>query len=132
MRNYIIMFVIGAVAGAATYGYFKPGKNTTSQAAEAVTKYQIVTQERVVERPGGVREIIRTVTDSTVKAEKSTASSSTVVAKNWNLGLSAGTRPWDWQPQYAIQLQRRVLGPVFLGAYGRTDGEIGALLSVEF
>lgn len=33
---------------------------------------------------------------------------------------------------YNVQVERRILGPLFLGAYGTTNREVGALLKMEF
>jgi len=50
----------------------------------------------------------------------------------WNLGLSAGSQLREFGLIYGARVERRVLGPVFAGVYGRTDGEFGLSVALEF
>lgn len=46
---------------------------------------------------------------------------------NWILGVTYGNRQ-----DYGATVDRRILGPVFLGAYAKSDRDIGIALKMEF
>ena len=46
---------------------------------------------------------------------------------NWLVGVSYGNRQ-----DYGITVDRRVLGPIFLGAYAKTDKDLGIAVKMEF
>lgn len=124
----------GLVAGLAIGYWFSPKiASKVSTQAESKIEYRIVTQEKIVERPGGIREVVRTITDNSTKQDKSKSETIKLKQPDWIVGLSGGIqRPTDFRPEYTLSVQRRVFGPAFAGLYGRTDGEFGISLSVQF
>lgn len=46
---------------------------------------------------------------------------------DWMLGLTYGNRD-----DYGATIDRRILGPVFLGAYAKSDRDIGVAVKLEF
>ena len=127
-------FLYGAVIGLAV-GYWLQPKIASKVSSEATSKveYRVVTQEKIIEKPGGVREIVRTVTDNSVRNDASKATSVQIKQPDWMLSLAAGIqRPSDFRPEYTLTAQRRIFGPAFIGAYGRTDGEFGLSIALEF
>ena len=51
----------------------------------------------------------------------------------WQLGIFGGGKIGSFNPNVqGGYVNRRILGPIFVGAYGRTDKEIGLTLGLEF
>lgn len=125
--------LVGLIVGAALVWYFMPAAATKASSQQTTnTKYEIITQEKIVQKPGGVVEIVRTITDTSVKTEKASSSVVSINRKDYLLQISAGSQLRKLEPVYAVYASRRIIGSIFAGAYGRTDGEFGAILSLEF
>lgn len=128
MKTYISIFIAGLIAGAfLIYQFHKPESITKTN---TVTQVRVKTVTRTVKEPNGRVVIEQETTDN------SKLSTSQTVAKQnkpkYILGLTAGSALDDIKPVYGLQAQFRAFGPVFAGAYGRTDGELGLVISLEF
>ena len=53
-------------------------------------------------------------------------------APNWGIGAQAGLRLGDLKPVFGGEVSRRVVGPVWLGAWANTSGAFGLSARVEF
>lgn len=51
---------------------------------------------------------------------------------NYQIRVGTGTKIDGFKLEYTVGIEKRVLGPIFAGAYGRTDKELGITLSMEF
>ena len=103
--------------------------------------------ERIVERPGAERVVTRWIergpvtTDTAADASSSTSAQSsaskvtTPTRPDWRASVAAG---WDpralaLKPEvYEGRLERRVLGTVWLGVWGRTDRTAGLAIGMEW
>lgn len=103
--------------------------------------------ERIVERPGAERVVTRWIergpvtTDTASDASSSTSAQSsaskvtTPARPDWRASVAAG---WDpralaLKPEvYEGRVERRVLGTVWLGAWGRTDRTAGVSVGAEW
>lgn len=55
------------------------------------------------------------------------------VKPQWRVQAQANLSTMDDVPQYKVGVERRIAGPIFVGAYSSTDfKEYGILLSMEF
>lgn len=133
MKKLLIAFTVGAMVAGAGVAYWRPRIVTKVETVEKqVVKNNIQTVVRTVERPDGSREIIKTINDTSTRTEDKTSLKEVYKQSDWAVGLSAGTRLTDIDPVYALHVQRRIIGPIFAGAYGRTDGEVGLSVLVTF
>lgn len=116
---------------------------------EVKIKEKIVTKEVEVERknvqtttreeirPDGTK-ITETVTkDLTVSTKKArTKAKAKTLVKNsrpqWRVGVGAVTRLENLQIDYTVSVERRILGPVFVGLQGGTHGYGGLMVGLEF
>jgi len=134
LRPMLIALVIGLVIGSiggcwATKKLTKPEVRTEIQEKEIV-RTDIRTVTRTVERPDGSKETVVETVDKT----KSVASKQAVVEvskPNWSAGVAVEA-DYKLQPVYEIELNRRVLGPIFVGVSANTEAELGIRLNVEF
>lgn len=62
--------------------------------------------------------------------------STTKKPPDWNISVLVGATkdPWPLPPPYVagIHVQRRVLGPIYIGAWGLTNASAGVSIGVEF
>jgi hypothetical protein len=123
------LFLAGLAIGSAGAWYLLP-KPSVQTDTQVKVEYRVRTVERTVTRPDGTTETIKQIDDTTVK---NVLNSTTVYAKpNWQIGVSAGGEVLDFRPVYGAMVQRRIIGPIFAGAYARTNAEIGLLVTMEF
>lgn len=132
----VIIACFGSFAiGAALALYFKPNKNVvkTEYKDRIVTQNHITTVTKIVKVPGGAEETTTTVIDNSKTIDNKSGSmlQETVVQKNWLVGAGAGLDT-HLQPVYSVQMNRRILGPIFIGAWGTTSKSGGLSLSLEF
>lgn len=114
-----IGLIVGFLAG-------QYGGSQESQKVEARQEVKAKTVTRIVERPSGER--ITEITE--VRSEKLELKAEKKVSKpDWILGATYALYP---EPIYGVQGSMRVLGPIFVGGYIRTDSEAGIILQVEF
>lgn len=133
MRNLIITAAVSAALGAALALWLRPTPTKQVQVEQQVrTEYQVKEVERIIKQPGGVEVIERVVTKNGTSATNTNSQTSESKRPDWVLGLGVGSKLLRLQPVYVATVQRRMFGPIFAGAYGRTDSEFGLLLSMEF
>lgn len=96
-----------------------------------VVKDKIV--EHIVERvkPDGTKETVTDRTETRKEERKQQAVPQTLEAR-WRIGAALGVDQ-SLERQYTISVERRVLGPIWVGAYGKAPrSEVGVSLAVEF
>lgn len=132
MRNYIITglvcLVIGVLAGSALFPKVK--EKTVETEVERVVK-DVQTVIKVVTRPDGTKEEVTTIID---KSKQSTDKTSTkIIAKNdWHISASGSRTFTDSSMTYTLQVERRIIGDVFLGASVNSEKQVGLTLGLEF
>lgn len=131
----IIAGVLVAATAALTRYYFPRIETQTVDVVKEVVKTDIRTITKIVEHPDGTKETVIDHTDKSVE-NKDQKHSETVMSKSqW---LVTGTVQQDLnnglnlQPIYGVHVQRRILGPFYLGAMGSTDKRAGVSLGMEF
>lgn len=74
--------------------------------------------------------------DTTVSIDKEVTKQIEKIIENskpqYGVAAGAGYNFDVAKPVYVVQAERRILGPLFLGVYGTTNREAGALLKMEF
>lgn len=127
MRTILISLVVGLLVGAAAVRQFYPRTQTVEK--EVVrTDIKTVT---VVERPDGTHETV-TIIDHTTKTENKNTISAPIPPQ-WLVTGGAGLS--NSGTAYSIGVQKRLLGPAFVGlqaitSLGNTTGLI--TLGLEF
>ncbi len=137
LKLVLIIVIISAAIGAGLTRVF--WQQTKTEIVEhEVTKDRIITVTKEVHRPDGTRESTTSRAEEIVRVVDSrTTVVQTAKPPDWGLNLSAAARG---TPQYRVELQRRILGPVHagiwyepLGEFGTPRGEnLGLSLRIEF
>jgi hypothetical protein len=132
--NKLIAAIILCLASVATTRYLWPRVEYKSSIVEKeVIKRDVVTVIREIVKPDGSKE---TVTEIVDHSRENSSKSETVVklAKaQYQLALLASTSAERLaDPVYGLQIQRRLLGPVWGGLSLNTDKQITFNLGLEF
>lgn len=130
MKNLLISGVVGAVLGAALAIYLRPATIVEKEVQNEVVRKDVVTVIKEVVRPDGTKETSTTTTDKS-KENKQNTIVKAELPKRPDWLLSAG---YDLNKENSIELavQRRIIGPVFLGIGADQKGTVKALVTVEF
>jgi hypothetical protein len=137
----IIVLVLVAVAYA--FGRYMQPANIEIQTREVIKTVEVNKVEkrkikvRIV-RPDGtveerwVEEDI-TVTQKENAKEKESSKKVTNQKTQWKVHALAGVTDSKFdQIKYGVQIERRIVGPIFLGAYGMQGGVVGLSIGMEF
>lgn len=141
--KYLAAIVIVAMAcGAALTRQFAPREVTKTQLVDHdVIKDHVVTVTKEIVRPDGSKEIDTTVVDDKkqddVKKETITDVKPIPQLKpQWfatvGAGLDASSLRDLSNPVYNLGVNRRILGPIYLGAWANTKSQVGIQLGLEF
>lgn len=131
-RSVLILVVLVAVVSAGLTRYYFPQvqfKNV--EVTKEVVRNDIRTIVKEVVRPDGTKEIVTETTDKSVKKESSTSETIIASKPQWMFDVGARTNI-DREIYYDLQIQRRIVGPFFLGAKASTDKTIGVSIGMEF
>lgn len=133
LRNVVILVLVVAIGSAGiTRYYFPKVQSQTVETTKEVVRTDVHTVVRFVERPDGSKETVTEIVDHSTKHETSTNSQTTFARKDWFLGVGASTELKQLEPIYNVQVNRRILGPFYVGAQATTHGEVGLNLGMEF
>lgn len=128
----ILSVIILCVVGSAT---FYIGRETAPPNIKEVVKVEhqndIVTVVKEVVRPDGTKETETTKTDKSVITKEESKTITLAKALNQvTIGSDFNFR--QGQQEYSIAYQRRVLGNIWAGASGNSNGSVGLLVGLEF
>lgn len=137
IRLYVLIGLLLIVIGYAVGYYTLPEKVITKTVTETktITVVQHDTKTITVIKPDGTKVI--TVVDKSVDTTKEDQKqSNTKIVENgkpqWKVGVDLTPRNPQLGHFYGARVDRRILGPVFVGAFGNTDRTLGLSLGVEF
>ena len=122
---YVVILAIGAGLGA----YFNP-VHTIEEKVVVKDRIKTVIREVVTQRPDGTIVTERDIVKDEKKDTVATRKESIPVKKDWAASVKYDL--FTSVPVYTIEIQRRVLGNIYAGAYGRTDGIVGVGVTILF
>lgn len=133
-RNTVIALILVAAASAGITRYYFPQvefKNT--ETVKEVIKNDIRTIVRTIERPDGTKETVEEIVDKSTKKETSTSETIIASKNQWMFDISARKELTNGNAlAYELQVQRRIVGPFFVGVKGGTDKSLGVSIGMEF
>lgn len=130
-RGILIVAIMSAVGGASvTRAYF--AREVVRTVEKEVVKDHIVTVTKESKAKDGTESIITTTTDDRAATDnKNTVDTKPAQAPQWLISGGAGLTV-NGLPVYAGSVQRRIIGPVFLGLQVTTQKEGFVTLGIEF
>lgn len=127
--TYLLVAVLSA---ALTYYYFPKIEERHTVEEKEVVRTQVRTVIREVTRPDGSTTRDTVITDNSTGTRTSSVDVLKLRQKDWHLSASVSYNFDARKQDYGVQAQRRILGPVYLGAELRTDKSAGLIVGVEF
>lgn len=129
MHKTILSYIAVLAVGVGIGTYFD-AKHTIEETVVYKDRVKTVVKEVITERPDGTK-ITERETNKVEKTDKVTAKKESIPVKpNWGVGVKYDLfRPI---PIWTAEVQRRVIGDFYVGAYGRTDGVVGVGVSFFF
>lgn len=94
---------------------------TTYEDGRKVKETFIVNKDTIVVEKEKVKEVEKIVTKIVENGKA-----------QWQVGVTTGLNLNERKQDYGVQIERRVLGNIWAGAYGKTDKDIGVTLKMEF
>lgn len=133
----LLIMLVSLVLGYGLGRYLAPVKieKQMVEVEKEVIKKDIVTVIKEIKRPDGTVETTSSTVDrSEVVKEIEKEIRVEVEAKkhDWLLRALVEARDFALPPNYGVGLERRILGPIFLGAYYVSTKTIGLSVGLEF
>lgn len=134
-RNVIIIAIVCLISGALIQRQWD-GKQTEKimTITRDIIHNQIVTVTKTITKPDGSTETDSTTTDTSIKKEiekQIVESSKPFYNSQWLIAGGASLNS-DREQFYKLEVQRNILGPLWLGIYGTTHKELGLSAGILF
>jgi len=136
-RSYVLLGLLLLVVGVAIGRYVTPERIVTKTIIDTkiVTVVQHDTRTVTVTKPDGTTTIVST--DKSVDTIKQVEHESQVkVVENnkpqWKVSAQFAPKNVKYEYFYGAQIERRILGPIFIGAFGNLDHTLGLSVGLEF
>jgi Na+-translocating ferredoxin:NAD+ oxidoreductase RnfG subunit len=130
LKTKILSYVIILVCGVLVGRFFDNGRSIVEERTVYKDRVKTVIKEVITQSPDGTTVTERTTTKKEKKDLKKNRLESKVAKANWGIGV--GYEMFRPEPVYTIDIKRRVIWDLYLGAYGRTDGRFGVGITYLF
>ena len=128
----IYTLVIVALSVGITKRLWPTIQSSTKIEEREVVKKDVQTVIKEVVRPDGTKETITTIVDKS-KENSSKSLQQLITKKNdWFVAAGAEMKLKDMQPVYKLEVNRRVLGDIFVGGTVNTQGSLGLQVGFTF
>ena len=130
--------LVVAIMSAGITRYYFPQMTVQTKTVEVqknVVQDNIKTIVQTMKLPNGEVDTTSMTIDNTVHTETDTKTQQIQLSpqKNWFVGAEATiTRVNFANPAYGVYVNRRIVGPFYLGASATTKGEFGVSVGMEF
>lgn len=125
--------LISAIISGAVVNYYFPKITTkTVETTKEVVRTDIQTVVHTVTLPNGAVDSTTTIVDHTQKVDTSKNIAVVNATKDWLVSGSYSTSIHTLEPIYGLQVNRRILGPAYVGALLNNKGEVGLSIGLEF
>lgn len=130
----ILCLVVSGVSVASTRYLFPQIRVKTVEVEKDVVHNDIQTVVKTVTLPSGEVDSTTTTVDHSQKIETDSKTSQiATIPPNWLVNGFVSTDSLNIvNPAYGIQVNRRILGPVFIGSLLSSKGQAGLTIGLEF
>ena len=123
-KNSIILILVVATVAYGLGRYATPAKTITIEKEAKAVDTTTTVRETITKDGTVIKEVIK---NNIVKVEKEKSKLVESKKPDWKVSVS-----YDTKQQYGFDVQRRVLGAVFVGAGYRQDGRANLSIGMEF
>ena len=133
MKQTLITAAIALLVGFGLGSQLSPTVKTKEVEVEKqVVVKDVITVTKIITRPDGSKEEVITTTDKS-KENKQSTNTKTVAKSDWHASISANTPDIGLNNvRYTIQVERRILGDLFIGGNLSSDKSAGLSVGLEF
>lgn len=128
----LIVLATAIMSAVVTKYYFPKIQTQTVEVEKEVVKNHIITIVKNTKNSDGSETTETRTEDTSTKRSTDTKSTTVLASKDWVVSGSAQTKFDSLQPIYGVQVQRRILGPFYVGAMANTDHSAGLSIGFEF
>ena len=97
-----------------------------------VIKKDVQTIIKEIIRPDGTKETQTVIVDHSKESSTKTLEQTITKKNDWYVAAGAETKLSDLVPVYKLEVNRRVLGDIFVGATANTQGTVGLQVGFQF
>lgn len=132
----LAVIVIGSaiIGGVIERGVSKPDTTESNKTVNEVIRYKVIT--KIIEHynlDGSIDRNIVIDDGSVMEKTKEVSKVETkTTVRDWYAHGGTGVRLKDMERIYNLGIDRRILGPVWLGIYGTTQQEFGLRVGLQF
>lgn len=132
-KSILALCLISTVAAAVVTRYYFPKIETkTVETTKEVVRNDIKTVTRTVTSPNGQTDTTTVTEDHSIKKDSSNKIEVAYKQLDWLVSGSVQSNFKFEPPIYGVQVQRRILGPIYVGALADTKGQVGLTVGFEF
>ena len=129
----IYTLVIVALSVGITKRLWPTTQSSTKIEEREVVKKDVQTVIKEVVRPDGTKETVTTIVDHSKESSKKTLEQLVMKQNDWFVAAGAEARLNELNnPIYKLEVNRRILGDVYVGATANTQGTFGLQIGFSF
>ena len=129
----IYTVVVAALAVGATKRLWPTVDTKLTVQEKEVIKKDIQTVIKEVVRPDGTKETVTTIVDQSKESSSKTLEQIVTKKNDWFVAAGAEARLNELQNlNYKIEVNRRIIGDIFVGATANTQGSVGLQVGFTF
>ena len=129
----IYTLVIAALSVGVTKYFFPNVETKLSIQEKEVIKKDIQTVIKEIVKPDGTKETTTTIVDHSKESSKKTLEQIVNKKNDWFVAAGVESRLSEMNnPLYKIEVNRRIIGDVFVGATANTNGTLGLQVGFQF
>lgn len=129
----IYSLVLIALTVTATKRFWPSIQSSTKIEEREVVKKDVQTVIKEVVRPDGTKETVTTIVDHSKESSKKTLEQVVMKKNDWFIAAGAEAKLNNLnEPSYKIEVNRRILGDIFVGATANTQGTLGLQIGFTF
>lgn len=141
-KTYWIITIVVIASLSFAGGRFLTEPTVITKNVEVIKEVEVIKRDvrtviREITRPDGTKETDTVIEDRTRERTRTDANTrtETVVTNEkpqWKVDLMARAKITNIVPVYGASIQRRIIGPVFMGVNGWSDANVGLSVGLEF
>ena len=130
MQKKILSHLIAIIIGAGVFYYFDSNVHEIEQQVIYKDRTRTIVKEVTTEKPDGTKVTERIIDRKEKTDTTASKSESKPVKPDWGVGVKYDL--FTGNPAWTVEVNRRIIGNIYGGVYGRTDGIVGAGVTIFF
>lgn len=129
----IYTLIVAALAVSATKRLWPTIDTKLTIQEKEVIKKDIQTVIKEVVKPDGTKETVTTIVDRSKESSKKTLEQIVTKKNDWFVAAGAEAKLNELNtPSYKVEVNRRIIGDIFVGATANTQGTVGLQIGFTF